>query len=58
MDPAGLCWSGFKVCFMQFQSSTWNLHKIILISAGNMELISGISSTWENELLGRMLFPD
>ena len=58
MDSAGGCGSGFKVCFMQFQSSTCNLHRIILISAGNMELISGICSTWGNELLGRMLFPD
>ena len=58
MDSVEVCWSGFKVCLMQFQSSTYNLHKIILISAGNMGFICGICSTWENELLGRMLSPD
>ena len=58
MNPAEVYWSGFNACFMQFQSSTCNLHKIILISAGNMGFISGICSTWGNELFGRMLFPD
>lgn len=52
MDSAGLWWSGFKARFMQFQSLTWNLHKIILISVGNMEFICGICSVWVKLVVG------